>query len=599
VFGSASTPFQHPFNTMFVQYIQAKVMERLVGVIATILVNIRFSTRYERTRSKTKSQTKRLSMGESNTEEAITEEAISSPMTRPAGVEPTLLGLPFEVRTIILDYALSIDRRRVEHSSYWRELSEGEFDWMVGRIDPWDTYIYSYSDRERSQKGYKKNVVCELDFSLMLSSKQCYEEGLEIMRYQNRFVQIDGWMDENYEALAELGNIPIWAYQPVWNEETLLAQPLPCKVEPVLRLAYESRRHGGSIFISIKDFPLVSKSLYHLHSSPVGRQAALACLFTLPDEGLTPDFWGFKTEAEVRTFLQASLIRYFGVWLRNIYWGEMGTIVHTPEFALFHLGRTLNGLEEWVVENIPAWDLVPEKSKYDYMYGNAVELFSEAEQANADGGISTAIGLYFEVKALVDQLCREEPSWRTNQSQQVIQDLYNKYSTCCFRLSSMADSPKKPVPANQPGPSLAVKQWAYINVVEALTMVRFIGRRPRFRASLLINQAALMLELQRYPDVSITSALCLATFEIMKHRSPLVRGRTLLDMAHKHFLNGDPPSARRWTEDIELHHGYYFSNRRARNHSFKSARFKLTPSEWERKFKRVHALFEETFNPDT
>lgn len=572
---------------ILIQRFRAKYTEIIAGIIATIWVEFQYLIRKARALSNAIL---------SSRAKPIAEESGLGPMTRPIGVEPTLLDLPLDVRTMIWEYALSIDKKRVEHSSYWRELSEGEFDLMIGKIQP--SQNNGNSDRERSQKGYKKKVVCELDFSLMLTNKQCYRDGLEIMRHRNKFVQIDGWTGENYEALAELGDIPIWAYQPVWDGEILVAQPLPCKVEPVFRLAYSHDRPRSSIFISIKDLPLVCKSLYHLHSYPAPQYFLLKLVLKIPRGGVTPVFWGFKTEAEVRDFFQCSMMRYLGALIMHAHWGKEGKVIDTPQEGTFRLHRRLNTLEAWIVENIQSWKHELEKPKHRYMHDRALSLFNEAEQADADGGLSTAIDLYVELKALVDQLCREDLFWEEARPPVVLLDLYMKYSICCFRLSTMAGSLKKLISTNQPDSSLATKQWAYVNAVEALSMTHHIGGQPRIRANLLMNQAALKLELQRYPDASITSAICLATFEMIRYSMPLVRRRTLMKYASRYFREGRRLQVRHWKEEVQSYHGYYFSNRKAWDDPLETSYNKIENSEWKLNFERVLKLFQDTFQLD-
>lgn len=505
-------------------------------------------------------------------------------MAQQPSVVPTLLSLPGELKSNILDHCLSIKTNRVEHARYWCDLSPEQFSHMIGKIYP--TAGNCTSDRDHSQKGYMTKVDCNLSVSLMHANRELYQEGRHIMREENKFIQIKGWTDNDFKALFQLGSIPIWSHQPISHMGTLVTQCLPCNVEPVLQFINHSRK-GLTIFIYIKDLPLACKALYHCRTSPHHEfHDTLAMHFKVPATGLSPAFWDFKTDTEVKDFLNRGVIRFIGTCIQTIFFNAN---VWRPNEVRRPGSRPLNELEEWILDHVRPHFHDLQAPKLQYMRESALAKFAQAEKLVASkDGFSDAVGLYAEFKDLVHQMSREEYVFELNFDEEVIQDLFMKYSICCFRLSSMTSHLKD---------GLGATQWAYINCLEALSMVRHVTSEPKVRSMLLINLALLQLELQSFSDFAVASTLCLAMYEILQLGEPNMEYHELIAATSAHFKGADGPSPPpHWEDPFTEVYGLLFPMR----HHIWEALYRtqqpvLTCEQWGRKFEQARALFDSHF----
>lgn len=501
-------------------------------------------------------------------------------MTQQPSVVPTLLSLPGELKSSILDHCLSIKKNRVEHDRYWCELGAAEFCHMVGKIDP--TAGDCTSDREHSQKGYMTEVDCNLSVSMMHANQELYRVGRHIMREENKFVKIRGWTDDDFEALFELGSIPIWSYEPIRHMDTLVTQRLPCLVEPVLQFNNYSGK-GHTILIYIKDLPLACKAMYHCRTSSRPESNTLLSMdLRAPATGLTPVFWDFETDVEVKDFLNRGVIRYLGTCIQTISvnskpWRRNDV----PEPG----SRPLNELEEWILNHVqPHLDEL-EVTKVQNMLESALADFARAEELiTSEEGVAEAIGHYVECKDLVHQMSKEEYVFELDLDDEVFQDLFMRYSFCCYRLSCIVAHLDD---------GIAAAQWAYINCLEALCMVQHAASEPQVRLALLLILANLQLALPEFSDLAVASTLCLAIYEILEHGEPDLEHHELVAATSEQFKGVEgPPPPRGWEATWTEAHGVRFPMRSTVGYALGRALPQLPFEQWESKFKQARALLQ-------
>ncbi|KAK5044435.1 hypothetical protein LTR84_011249 [Exophiala bonariae] len=378
-------------------------------------------------------------------------------MPHPPGVEPTLQGLPAELRHKILTKCVDYNTNRVERR-FWRELEAAEFSSMVRSITPIDDSVSA--NHEHSQKGYMLNAQCQLDYSVVLSDKANYQESCEIVR-KIKFVQVDGFTDREFEALFQHGTIPIWSYQLVLYKQNPVTQSLPpCKITPVLNLTI-FRMTGNTIFVNIKDLPLVCKSIYESSSrGAIALDIPVSILkFTVPQEGITPTFWDLKTGVEVKEFLYCGIIRYIGGWITNLLWEEDLTRIWGATTSSVPLPRPMNELEAWIVENIQPYQHSTGANRFNYLLDLAESKFLDAEGiVVSPGRFLDAVELYVEAKDLFHQLLKDEVDMHAVLGDQEIQDLFTSYSICCLRLSTMTTHMEDMIDNNRFATEKAVTQ---------------------------------------------------------------------------------------------------------------------------------------------
>ena len=410
----------------------------------------------------------------------------------------------------------------------------------------------------------ERNVMSDSDNQPGLEPKA----SLDMVQNLNIFAEIEGWTDDNYDALSELGNIPIWGYQPVWRGEDLIIQPLPCKVKPVFRPVYEASPCLGSdgslcssqsISVSIKDFPLVCKALRYSNNLLAYEQKELTLYIKTPDKGLSPEFRGFSTNGEAETFFLRGVMCYLVDWILNARW-ETDTlteqflwgdhVLYDPDRDMTYLERLLCLQWEVLQGSYPMWNI----------HETVKQLFEQAEQTNGDEGIDGAIHLYVGLKGLIDRITRESPLLMFGLPGEAQDDFYKWHSFGSFRLSCMLNPIKAISHGGLPGPSLALKQWAYINTIEAQRLSKqentHLGH-PHDRANLAINKGALQMALPYYTQLGTVSSLCYANYLAMKNRFPSPEGDKDLwwHKALSHFVN---KRGRTESRSLLTYNGYRF-----------------------------------------
>lgn len=466
------------------------------------------------------------------------------------------MGLPFDLRDKLISPFLSIKAARVEHDRYLRELDREEFNQIVSAIVPTDDDLST--DIENRHQSYMADVECVLDYNIMLTNQQLYAEGCNLLQNRNKFVQIEGWTDADFKALSKLGRVPIWSYRPIWHGETLVAQGLPCKVDPVLRFI-NTLRAGDTIFIYIKDLPLVCKAIRQCRSYPNPSAPTEFLLeFNIPEEGLTPAFWDLKTNSEVQDFLNEGLIRYTGLFILYLLWRNqdpaLGAAIEGNNEATGNhadeeptndglsqvFPRPVNELEIWIANHVRPWRPAERGPKFRYMIDSIKSKFIEAEELSSSNYFK-AVGLYLEVKDLVRQLFLEEPQWYYMATKEHKLELCKTYSTCCYRLSFMSNITETFVESNQSTSRLAVLQWAYINCVEALSMIQdeCLGAKPATRSELFITLGNLQLQFDNFCDSHVATSLCLAIYGILKARMPALGHDDLIEMTNEQFAGSE------------------------------------------------------------
>ncbi|KAK5045644.1 hypothetical protein LTR84_009013 [Exophiala bonariae] len=501
-------------------------------------------------------------------------------MSHPTGVESTLPGLPAEIRYNILEKCTNIHQNRVERR-FWRELETAELNSMVDR----------YWGSRHSDNEYMLNVDCQLSSALILSSKEHYHEGRKLVQ-KMKFVQIDGWAYYELKTLFEYGTIPMWSDQPSLHEHPQFTQDLPPgphEIVPIMTLS-KSPLTGRTFFISMEDLSFLCKVIYvsriqYRHSA---KSSSLSLHFTVPQEGITPAFWGLETDEEVKAFLHSGIIRYIRPWITQAFLGsELASPIGDIDATVSSqpLSRRMNHLEAWIVENAqrpPALQLDIEVDRLIWMFDNALSKVSQAEElVTMEDRYVDAINLYIEAKDLFRHV---RAQWRNAPNLRDYRYMLTTYDLCCIRLMLMTDHITA---ENRFGTRKAVTQWAYINCVELMRN----SHKLKTRSRILLRKAQLQVDMSVFPDQTIASNLGASIYAMLKRRNPKWSHGELLEAIDDFYKTGGAsPPPKEWEVGCSHGGGCLEPVDEAASDSIVQRQPRVSKEEWLYKFELVKEL---------
>ena len=181
--------------------------------------------------------------------------------------EPSLMGLPFEVRRTILGYILRTDRNR--HTSWpLAQLTSHDFGQLAGRMTTANVTFTSLHDDTRGliQVFEPKNVGYNLDASVLRASERLYHEGRTVLCTDNKWLACSGFGKEVTRALRILGLKDVWQVTASQLGNTAFYKPLvgktKLKIDIQLVKHQNMRCNDDTLLIPLSDLPMAVEAIY-------------------------------------------------------------------------------------------------------------------------------------------------------------------------------------------------------------------------------------------------------------------------------------------------------------------------------------------------
>ena len=161
--------------------------------------------------------------------------------------EPSLMGLPFEVRRTILGYILRTERNR--HISWpLAQLTSHDFCQVAGRMTTANVTFTSLRDDTRGllQDFEPKTVRYDLDASVLRASERLYHEGRTVLCTDNKWLACSGfWQGGLLGPLRILGLKNVWQVTASQLGNTAFYKPLVGKTKlKIGHTAGEAPKHA-------------------------------------------------------------------------------------------------------------------------------------------------------------------------------------------------------------------------------------------------------------------------------------------------------------------------------------------------------------------
>ena len=181
--------------------------------------------------------------------------------------EPSLMGLPFEVRRTILGYILRTERNR--HTSWpLAQLTSHDFGQVAGRMTTANVTFPSLRDDTRGlvQDFEPKIVGYNLDASVLRVSERLYHEGRTVLCTDNRWLACSGFGTEVTRALRILGLKDVWQVAASQLGNTAFYKPLVGKIK--LKVDMQMVKHQNmrcnddTLLIPLSDLPIAVEAIY-------------------------------------------------------------------------------------------------------------------------------------------------------------------------------------------------------------------------------------------------------------------------------------------------------------------------------------------------
>ena len=181
--------------------------------------------------------------------------------------EPSLLGLPVEVRRTILGYILRTERNR--HASWpLAQLTSRDFCQVAWRMTTANVTFTSLRDDTRGlvQDFEPKTLGHNLDASVLRVSERLYHEERTVLCTDNKWLACSGFGKEVTRALRILGLKNVWQVTASQLGNTAFYKPLvgktKLKVDMQLVKHQNMRCNDDTLLIPLSDLPMAVEAIY-------------------------------------------------------------------------------------------------------------------------------------------------------------------------------------------------------------------------------------------------------------------------------------------------------------------------------------------------